>query len=336
MKSKTVKLPTAPAMQAEGVGTLHGSAVLLFFLAACGSAGAASEAPDAGPAPGPDAAPMSDARPVDGCDKMDIVFVIDDSVSMQQEQDNLIANFPGFINVIENYETRSGMPLDYRIAVTTTGRDQRVGYQTPGFLDWVEQDGLNGAFVTDPECGFTKRWIDDDDPDPEAAFSCLASVGIGGPDIEMPLMALELALSDRVSDGTNNHFLRDDALLAFVVLTDEDDCSREDDGFVLGPPTYDCVVDDPALTELSHFTAFFDNLVGSRDRWTGAVIAGPGPDECESEFGDAEHAVRLQDFTAEAGDNMVFSSICTGDLVPALAEALQRFGDACETFPSID
>ncbi len=44
---------------------------------------------------------------------MDVLFVIDNSGSMGQEQTNLIANFPQFINVLDN----SG--LDYRVAVTT-------------------------------------------------------------------------------------------------------------------------------------------------------------------------------------------------------------------------
>ena len=49
-----------------------------------------------------------------GCSKMDLLFVIDNSGSMQQEQTNLIANFPTFISVLD----ASG--LDYRVAVTTT------------------------------------------------------------------------------------------------------------------------------------------------------------------------------------------------------------------------
>ena len=49
----------------------------------------------------------------------------------------------------------------------------------------------------------------------------------------MPLYAAELALVDRVADGTNAGFRRDDALLAIVILTDEDDCSREDNNFTI-------------------------------------------------------------------------------------------------------
>ena len=36
-----------------------------------------------------------------------------------------------------------------------------------------------------------------------------------------------------MTDGTNSGFLRPDALLAVVILTDEDDCSREDNNFTI-------------------------------------------------------------------------------------------------------
>ena len=38
---------------------------------------------------------------VEGCEAIDILFVVDDSGSMQQEQDNLADNFPKFIEVLE-------------------------------------------------------------------------------------------------------------------------------------------------------------------------------------------------------------------------------------------
>src|SRR5262245_34619860 len=65
--------------------------------------------------------------PVDaiGCSKMDLLFVIDNSGSMGQEQTNLIANFPNFINVLD----MSG--LDYRVAVTTTSRNYTYYMTTP-------------------------------------------------------------------------------------------------------------------------------------------------------------------------------------------------------------
>ena len=58
------------------------------------------------------------------CNKMDIVFVVDDSGSMQEEQSNLATNFPMFANLLSSYtDARRRSSIDYRVAVTTTGKD---------------------------------------------------------------------------------------------------------------------------------------------------------------------------------------------------------------------
>lgn len=312
----------------------HLAPLFLFAIAACGPSVAddgdseVPASPDAGvEQPEPEENP--DPNSAAGCEKMDIVFVIDDSASMQEEQDNLIANFPGFIEVLADYQTRDGSYLDYRVAVTTTGLDVNVGYSLGSFVEWEYGNGLDGAFVEDTDCGMNDSWISGDSPSAESTFSCAAAVGTSGPSIEMPLEALRRAFTDRISDGSNTGFHRDDALLAFVVLTDEDDCSRSDNNFL-----YDC--SEEKVNKTSSYIEFFDTLQGGRDRWTAAIIAGTGQENCESDFGEAYPAERLMQFASEAGDNVVTSSICDGDLAASLAEALHGFGDACEKFPSID
>jgi len=56
-------------------------------------------------------------------------------------------------------------------------------------------------------------------------FSCVADVGIHGCGFEQPLEALHRALT--TSAPHNAGFLRPDAMLAVVFITDEDDCSVE-------------------------------------------------------------------------------------------------------------
>jgi hypothetical protein len=173
-----------------------------------------------------------------------------------------------------------------------------------------------------------RRWLERTDPNMEQMFACAADVGTGGPGFEMQLHASELALGDRVADGTNAGFLREDALLAIVYLTDENDCSRHDNNFTV-------YADQPCTNEpVSQWVQFFDELKGDRGRWATAVIA--GPTDCTSEFGDAVAATRMQEFVNLTGENAVFSSICEGNLAPALQQALDTFTAACETFPDID
>ena len=288
---------------------------------------------------------FADAAPEAACNKMDIVFIIDDSGSMGEEQTNLAANFQVFANLINDYRTESDEPLDYRVAITTTGRTITIiqeSPQIPGLPPLppitTTAVGRNGAFVN--TCGMPRQWLERDDADMAGKFSCAAAVGINGPGAEMPLYAMELALVDRIADGTNGTFLREDALLAVVVLTDENDCSRTDDNITLAPfddaDTVLCAPGTAPLMPVNHFLQTLDTLKGERGRWASAVIAGPGPGQCTSAFGDAAEATRLKEFVTGAGaTSAIFSSICDGDLASSLTAALDLFQTACEGFPPI-
>ena len=52
-----------------------------------------------------------------GCDKVDFLFVIDNSGSMGPFQENLVTNFPGFINTIQETLDEA---QDYHITVSYT------------------------------------------------------------------------------------------------------------------------------------------------------------------------------------------------------------------------
>ncbi len=298
---------------------------------------------------------MGDGGEVDAssgqCDKMDILFVVDDSGSMSEEQGNLANNFPEFVSVLNDFRTEEGRPIDYRIGVTTTGRDGtyivHATIDVPGFPPTMQtitedMDGDNGALRPGTDCGMSVPFLSRSDDDVASKFSCLADVGTRGPSVEMPLLMTQWAVRERVSDGTNADFLRDDALLAVVILTDEDDCSRTDDPIVENitvsggtmpmAASDGCNYDSPALVPLAEILGTLDSVKGDRARWAVAVIAGPGPGTCSSAFGEAAEAIRLKQFVTETGENAVFSSICEGDLASALRSAMETFQTACENF----
>lgn len=309
-------------------------ALLLSFAAACGPGVQGSDDTAGDDTGGDDEGPRPDAGPVatQRCQKMDLVFVVDNSGSMAEEQGNLASNFPQFATLLNAYMVEGDLPLDYRVAITTTGRDVMYTEVIPAFPPFPEQsiplseEGDDGAFRQ--TCSMPRKWLERTDQNMESTFSCAANVGTNGPGMEMPLYASELALSARIADGTNAGFLREDALLAIVYLTDEDDCSRHDNNFTHR-------ADEPCTTEPpSQWVTFFDELTGDRGRWATAVIA--GPTDCSSEFGDAVAANRLLEFVNLTGENAVFASICDGNLAPALQAALDTFTAACETFPDVD
>ena len=267
------------------------------------------------------------AEKVEECSKMDILFIVDDSGSMKEEQDNLAKNFPKFVEKIQSFKTKGGSALDWRIAVTTTARNLTYSVSTPFGPMAMTEKGDDGAF-RHKGCTTAKKWVEKSDPDPIKTFSCMAKAGTGGASIEMPLYATELALVDRVKDGTNAGFLRPDALLAVIILTDEDDCSREDNNFTIANDTCDQMKE---VRPVSEYKQVLDTVANGAGRWATAVIA--GEKACTSSFGDAVEAKRLKDFVGLAGNNGTFSSICEGDLSGAIEKALDKFDAACKTLP---
>ncbi|MCW5806706.1 MAG: hypothetical protein KIT31_30355 [Deltaproteobacteria bacterium] len=270
---------------------------------------------------GPDAAVTVPDGKDQRCEKIDVLFVIDNSGSMGQEQTNLIANFPQFITVLNN----SG--LDYRVAVTTTGRNYSYTMQTPlgGFTQTIS-GGDDGAMLQPAQCNMQRRWIEKADADPSGTFSCVANVGTSGPSDEMPLSAMRHAFEQQINNGTNVGFKRPDALLGIVLLTDEEDCSYEQPVNLPFASSLCESMQEP----VANYVAFLDQFTGSRTRWAAAAIAGPGPGSCSSSFGNAEEAKRLKAFVQQTGQNAVMSSICEGDLSIGLAQALAVFESACD------
>jgi hypothetical protein len=256
---------------------------------------------------------------------MDIVFVVDNSGSMMEEQSNLASNFPMFASLLEAYTVDGGKPLDFRVALTTTGRDVNYVIDLGGGFGTIPQseNGENGEFYNN--CNNTKRWLDRTDGAMAQTLACRANVGTNGPSIEMPLLMSKWSLAERAAD-TNAGFLRSDALLAIVMLTDEDDASTTQDGFTL-----DATGMSPTNWQPQDQVNFLDQLKGNRTRWAAGVIAGDG--NCSSNFGNAADGVRLKQFVNLANGNgstqAIFSSICNADLSKGLKDALDVFQAAC-------
>lgn len=247
---------------------------------------------------------------VDECKKMDIVFVVDNSGSMAQEQQNLAANFPKFVKVINDYKTKSGEQLEYRVAVTTSDSKKEAGK----YIATRAPAAPNGCSP-----GPARPWLERTDGDVAGAFSCRAQVGTNGDNEERPLesMLLSVTTAAGANSSAGAPFVREDALLAFVVITDEDEGGTEN---------------KPARPVTS-YAAEFDKVKGDRARWASAVIA--GPNKCSSAgLGSAAEATRLKGFITDVGKNGVFASICTGDLTDGLSQALAKFDQACREFPS--
>ena len=250
-----------------------------------------------------------DAAPPDECKKMDIVFVVDNSGSMAQEQTNLKDNFPAFIKVINEYKTKSGQSLEYRVATTTSDDGKDKGAFTKGA-------GRGATAGCNP--GPNRAWLERADGDVAGFFGCRAPGGTSGSSYERMLESGLLSVADRVKDGTNGDFVREDALLAMVYITDEDEGGTE----------------NQPKRPVSAYPALYDAVKGGeRGKWAAAVIA--GETNCSSPgLGNAAEAKRMKEFVTSVGKNGVFASICVGNLTEGLTKALQTFDQACKDFPA--
>jgi HYDIN/CFA65/VesB family protein/ASPM-SPD-2-Hydin domain-containing protein/centrosomal CEP192-like protein/flagellar associated PapD-like protein len=164
--------------------------------------------------------------------KVDVLFVVDDSGSMEWAQSSLASNLSAFVTQAQTQNA------DYHIAATTTD---------------VSPSGARGAFIGSP------KFITNQTPNAVSTFANTVRVGTNGDGDERGLEAAYLALSDPQINTTNAGFLRNDAALAVILVSDDDD-SRIDDFF--GNPGGPNATLDPGARTIDFYVNFFRNIKG--------------------------------------------------------------------------
>ncbi|HEV8320854.1 MAG TPA: hypothetical protein VG389_04520 [Myxococcota bacterium] len=290
----------------------------------------------------------------------DILFVIDNSGSMCEEQINLRASFQSFIDGLTAFAD-----VDFHISVVTTdtmdpaqsGRLQNVPNPIMNDMDCMvalppPQDCTTGLPNPLPKI-LTANTVD-----LARTFRCIAQVGIDGFGGEAALAAVELALSPPLVDdaGANAGFLRPDSLLAVLFVGDEDDCSVCHDPDWPGQCQFmpsitnnlDCAINqNEFLTPVPTFVGamearrpmgrvFTAAIIGlDEDGMSqGPVFADPDPEHpdelspiCESAAGRAAPAPRLEDYTRSFEPTARVASICDADFSPALLDIGMAIGN---------
>lgn len=237
---------------------------------------------------------------------VDVLFVIDNSGSMSEEQANLAANFANFIGGAQAFQN------DYQLGVVTTDMDRAT-----------ESGRLQGSRII-------RRG-----PNVEREFEDTSDVGTNGAGEEKGLEAAQKALSDPLifdsqsacnnnaacnapdlciegfCGGSNRGFLRDDAALEVVFVSDEDDYSAG---------------------TLNFYVDFFKNIKGFRNegRFRANAIVGANNGRaaaCESNNGAADAGRRYVE-VADRTNGQVFS-ICDA----SFGNSLREIGDRAFGLP---
>ncbi|MHC4993106.1 MAG: hypothetical protein ACYTGC_19205 [Planctomycetota bacterium] len=271
---------------------------------------------------------------VEDCKAVDLLFVIDSSGSMADEQAHLIASFEGFIEGIQSKLTDQ----TYHVGVMAT--DAYAGNAAECQQLGALVTATAGTDSSESVCDFPdgQRYVTEQD-DLAGLFSCAAQLGTVGSGDEQPMGAIVQAMSG-VHDGPggcNEGFLRDDALLVIVIITDEEDDHEgvvcPDDIFPSGGGSEG----EPA--------AWYDAVVAAKDGRPNAVVSlslvgppGPDPamcpalDKCADAIMGAEPAHRITDFT-ESFDYGFVGRVCDDSYHEFFNAAIDNIVEACDNFP---
>jgi hypothetical protein len=256
-----------------------------------------------------------------GCRSVDFLFVIDSSISMASNQGDLVAAFPAFVDTI----TSTLVEVDsYHVGGVTSDAygDNEPGCTQLGAL--VTRTG--GPDSSGQDCGpFAEgRYMTEADDLP-TTFACAARVGTGGDNDERMMGAALAAISAdmNAAGACNEGFIRDDALLVMVLITDEDDPGS------CGIPGVSC--NGSGGTPPSWHTEVLDRKVHPENAVVLTLTRGAPGNVC-GDPGLAEiDAARLMAFAALFQSRGFRGDICA-PFGPFFEEAVGLIESACEDF----
>jgi hypothetical protein len=273
----------------------------------------------------------------EGCKRVDFLFVIDNSASMEDQQAALVGAFPGFIDAIQSTLAADS---DYHVMVVDTDAWGRCDTANP----WMGMDATSdlcnayiqqtvfeecdrtlgagvvhpaGDFATNAPCTLEggNRYMVPTEPDLAATFACTATVGVAGHPSERPMDALVAAMAADINapGGCNAGFLRDDALLVITFMSDDPNYEDADTPADWYQAVVDAKLGDPSSVV----------VLGLTPAWPGCQDGNDPP--------KGEH---WAEFVGLWGDHGMHGNICgTADEFVAFFEAaVSTIDQACDDY----
>ncbi len=247
---------------------------------------------------------VSEAKPLT---PVDILFVIDNSRSMREEQAKLSSRLEKFVNVLGN--------VDWQIGMTTTDMSDD-SFATKGKLVDIESQtsflGQNKKVLNRFSPNYKKSFADSINKygTPQDCSDTGENCPSG---YEQPMKAIYQSIVRRNSD--NRGFYRNNADLAVIIISDEDEESETEDlmtPFVL--------------------SAFMKSQLGENKRMNVyGIIHQPGDQKClEDDFAGARFGFEIANLTRMTDGFSV--SICEPDYAKPLIQIGQRVVQSNYTF----
>jgi hypothetical protein len=266
-----------------------------------------------------------DAAPPEECENVDILFVIDSSGSMGDNQQSLINSFAGFVTAIKD---KLQYAKSYHVGVVTTDDYyyNKAGCQKIGSL--VTQTG--GPESSSSVCGpysSGKPYMDETEPDLAGKFACAAKVGAGGSDDERVARALLDATNpgNNAPGACNDGFSRPDSLLVIVIVTDEDDVPDVCNG---DPTPCGC----QTCGSGGDSAAWYDELVSHKQGIPQNIVVLSLLGMSAANTCGAQIASKLIGFTNKFGDNGYKGDVCATSYDGFFTDVLPVLDTACQNY----
>lgn len=262
---------------------------------------------DTGADSGSGSSTTEDLPPAVPCTGVDVLFVVDNSEPMIEEQIRLRSSAVAFVQ-----QLGTAIPTltdDIQVGVITTDDDLLVQANA---VDCGPYEGGNPWML-----GSSKNLMTE--------LDCALNVGVGGSPNERPMQMLAGAFADEQLEpgGPHNGFLREDALLVIVLVTNEEDEIEADT--MWGSPG-----DPPQWSE---------QLAALKGGWANDIVVYSlvgleEPNACAGPWDGtqgAQHAPRLIEFT-EAFPLGAVGDVCEQEYASFLLGVVPGAAAACDGY----
>jgi hypothetical protein len=250
-----------------------------------------------------------------GCTKVDVVIAVDNSSSMTEEiealQGPVFDSFPQTLldvnNGLDDFQLGLIDACPKPAALQDMGAAGACGYSTMRNYMSSTSPSLANEFQCATGLPFMAGWSGGDD-------TCEDSLD----DDEQPAYTAATVVSPPFVDDANMGFLRDDAVLMVVAITDEDE----------------------ALVDASDALAIYDKLVAAKGGNVDAIayMGVAGGSDCDGPYGSANDATisRAVAQLFETQGRGMFWDLCQGELEVGFQTFIETVVDStCMTFEPV-
>ena len=236
---------------------------------------------------------------------VDILWVVDNSGTMADAQAAVGDAFPSLLAEL------SVLAIDWRLGLLST--------------DMSDPDHRGRLLEVDDEGSIL---MDSTTADAASRFAGLVRLGDEGSPVERGLEASWAALSDPLASHDNHGFLREEARLAIIYVSDDEDCSHE--GGLPIESSAACAADPASLVSVGDYLVRYEGLKANPlDVSLHALVETGVTAEFEG-CGGSNPGMRIM--RAARGTGGMVAPLC-GDLTPSLTELGKQLAGRRSSFP---